>query len=127
MKFSDADKQSSLATVHELATLRHALTRMADEVRILLEQAERSAAAHDVPPSLIAKAAGVTKGRMTQLLARPGTNDLLGSQITKKAFNLVELPQDTLRSHKADFPGEMTFPPYPQPRKRTGRAESQQA
>ncbi|MGP4968775.1 hypothetical protein [Glutamicibacter sp. BW77] len=124
MKFSDADKQSALATVNELATLRHALTSMAEEVRILLEQAERSAAAHDVPPSLIAKAAGITKGRMTQLLARPGTNDLLGSQITKIAFNLVELPQDTLRAHKADFPGEMTFPPYPQPRKRTGRKES---
>ncbi|MGP5023384.1 hypothetical protein ACTXM3_18015 [Glutamicibacter arilaitensis] len=127
MEFTDEDKQSALATVHDLAKLRHALTSMAEDVRRLLEQAERSAAAHDVPPSLIAKAAGVTKGRMTQLLARPDTLDLIGVQIHKKAHQLTQYPQDALSAHKADFPGEMTFPPYPQPRKRTGRAENQPA
>lgn len=121
MEFSDDDQQARLATVYELAQLRHALSGMAEEVRVLLEQAERSAAAHQVAPHLIAMAAGVSRGRVTQLLSRPSDNDLLGSQLDKIRDKLVEYPQDALAEHKKSFPGEMTFPPYPEPRKRLAR------
>lgn len=111
-------KQNLLAVVVELATLRHALGSLEAEVRRLLEQAERNAAKGSVPPSLIAKAAGVTPGRITQLIARPDTDDLAPAQLSRRCSNLIGWPQDALTEHKKDFPGKMTYPPYPEPRNR---------
>lgn len=112
------EKQSLLAEVYELAALRHALGRLENEVRLLLEQAERNAARGGVPASLIAKAAGLTPGRITQILARPDDSDHSPEALHKIAYPIQEWPADALNRHRADFPGEMTPPPYPAPRTR---------
>lgn len=112
-------QQNLLAQVYELATLRHALGRLETEVRILLEQAERNAATGGVPPSLIAKASGLTPGRITQILAHPTDSDHSPHTLNKIAAPILEWPADALTRHRADFPGVMTFPPYPTPRART--------
>ena len=112
------EKQNLLAEVHDLASLRHALGRLENEVRLLLEQAERNAARGGVPASLIAKAAGLTPGRITQILARPDDADHSPEALHKIAYPIQEWPADALNRHRADFPGEMTFPPYPAPRTR---------
>lgn len=112
-------QQNLLAQVYELAALRHALRRLETEVRILLEQAERNAACGGAPPSLIAKASGLTPGRITQILARPTDSDHSPHALHKIAAPILGWPADALTRHRADFPGVMTFPPYPAPRART--------
>lgn len=118
MDAENETKQNLLAVVIELASLRHALGGLEDVTRRLLEQAERNAAKGGLPPSLIAKAAGVTPGRITQLLARPDVDDLSPAQLSRRAFDLTEWPQDALKDHRKSFAGEMTYPPYPEPRNR---------
>lgn len=113
------EKQNLLTEVHELAKLRHALGRLETEVRLLLEQAERNAAAGGLPPSLIAKAAGLTPGRITQILARPDDADHPPTQLHQIIYPILEWPGDAIDKHRADFPGEMTYPPYPEPRSRS--------
>lgn len=116
---NDYAQQNLLAQVHELAALKHALGQLETEVRILLEQAERNAATGGVPPSLIAKASGLTPGRITQILARPTDSDHSPHTLHKIAHPILAWPADALTRHRADFPGVMTFPPYPAPRTRT--------
>lgn len=113
------EKQSLLAEVYELAALRHALGRLETEVRLLLEQAERNAATGGLPPSLIAKAAGLTPGRITQILARPDDADLSPTQLHKVTYPILEWSADAIDKHRADFLGEMFYPPYPEPRSRS--------
>lgn len=112
-------KQNLLAEVFELALLRHNLGRLETEVRLLLEQAERNAAEGGLPPSLIAKAAGLTPGRITQILARPSAADHPPAALRKITAPILEWPADALRKHSGDFTGTMTYPPYPEPRNRT--------
>lgn len=112
------EKQNLLAEVYDLASLRHALGRLENEVRLLLEQAERNAARGGVPASLIAKAAGLTPGRITQILARPDDADHSPEALHKIAYPIQEWPADALTRYQADFPGNMTYPPYPAPRAR---------
>ena len=113
------EKQNLLAEVHELAALRHALGSLENEVRLMLEQAERNAARGEVPPSLIAKAAGLTPGRITQILARPSDADRTPTELRKLTYPVCEWPAEALKAHRADFLGEMTYPPYPAPRSRS--------
>ena len=86
------EKQNLLAEVHDLASLRHALGRLENEVRLLLEQAERNAARGGVPASLIAKAAGLTPGRITQILARPDDADHSPRRCTRSSIRFGNGP-----------------------------------
>lgn len=113
------NQQDLLAEVYELAALRHGLGRLETEVRLLLEQAERNAASGGIAPSLIAKATGLTPGRITQILARPNDADHTPTQLRKIASPVLERPADAIKHHQADFPGQMTYPPYPSPRARS--------
>jgi hypothetical protein len=105
--------QNLLAAVYELAKFTHELRNLATEARQLLEQAERNAVNGGLPPSLVAKAAGLTAGRITQILARPAENDLPPRALADRSYKILEWPADALKRHSASFSGEMTYPPYP--------------
>lgn len=111
--------QNLLSEVCELAQLRFTLHRLETEVRQLLEQAERNAASGGVPASLIAKAVGITPGRISQILARPSDADHSPAQLHKIAGPILEWPAEALAERQTEFPGRMTYPPYPAPRSRT--------
>lgn len=116
---SAADTQQNLlAEVHELARLRHTLHHLETDVRLLLEQAERNAAHGGIPASLIAKAAGLTPGRISQILARPSHADHTPAALHNISAPILEWPADALRARQEDFAGSMTYPPYPAPRSR---------
>lgn len=115
---SERRQHDLLAEVYELAQLRHALGRLEDDVRLMLEQAERNAAWGNVPPSLIARAAGVTPGRVTQVLGRSDEDDALPSDLRLTAIEIFEWMAEAVETRRADFPGLMTYPPYPAPRRK---------
>lgn len=110
---SAENPQNLLANVYELAKFIHELRNLATEARQLLEQAERNAVKGGLPPSLVAKAAGLTAGRVTQILARPGDHDLRPRALADRSYKILEWPTDALKRHSASFPGEMIYPPYP--------------
>lgn len=110
---SAKNPQNLLAMVCELAEFTHQLRNQAAEARQLLEQAERNAVSGGLPPSLVAKAAGLTSGQVAQILARPGDHDLPPHALAERSNKILGWPQDALKSHSASFQGKMTYPPYP--------------
>lgn len=118
MSTESADNpQTLLAEVYELAKFTHELRNLATEARQLLEQAERNAVKGGLPPSLVAKAAGLTAGRVTQIIARPDDHDLPSRALHARSSKLLERPEVALQRHSASFPGEMSDPPYPASRR----------
>jgi hypothetical protein len=107
----DADRQDALSDVVEMAELLHSLRGLTGEVEGLLADAMRIAHGAGVSQAVIADAAALTPGRVSQVIAageRPAS-----TEATHDRWHAIrEWPGDALRRHRSSFSGRMTFPPY---------------
>lgn len=102
------EQQNELANVVTAARMLHSLRALTAEVETLLAQAMVRADATGITKTVIAEAAGLTRGRVSQIVtatpSAPNPHDRL--------YKITEWPGDAIREHAADFAGTMTYPPY---------------
>lgn len=112
----DQTQQSALANTYELAQMLHKLRGLSSEVELLLSDAIRHAQTTGLTQSLIADAAGLTRGRVNQITKgnRPSQSLL---EVENRTSQIMQWPSDALRSHNEGFTGRMTMPPYPRRRR----------
>lgn len=104
-------KQDALADVIETARLVHELRGLAAEVEGLLAQAMVVAADEGLTKAIIAEAAGVTPGRVSQIVSATAVTST-GRALRDRIHKITNWPGDALGGHRATFAGRMTFPPY---------------
>jgi hypothetical protein len=114
----DEDWQSALTYVSDAAERLHQVRALERELVDLVGVATRSAVALGVPGQLVAKAAGVTPGRVSQIVAAPGEAD--AGDWRARVWEVTESPADALRRHWGGFAGVMTYPPYERRRSSVG-------
>lgn len=107
----DDERQNALADVHDMAELLHALRALEGEVEGLLGEAIRHAHGCGLSQVLIAEAAALTRGRVNQVV-KSGPMDLSPEQVSRRAHEVSEWPDDALRTHRGSFTGQMAMPPY---------------
>ncbi|MGO1409806.1 hypothetical protein [Microbacterium sp.] len=112
---TDADRQHRLTNVHRIAQHLHAVRAYTAELLQLLEEAEHAAASSGAARSLIAQAADVTPGRMTQILARPSDQHRSPALIDERVEELLRDMPPAISRHEASFAGTVPQPPYPRP------------
>ena len=106
----DEDLQSALAYVSDVAERLHEVRALERELVDLVSIATRSAVALGVPSRLVAKAAGVTPARVSQITAVKEEAD--PGDWHARVWEVTEYPADALRRHRGGFAGVMTYPPY---------------
>ncbi|NRI68755.1 hypothetical protein FEZ60_24860 [Rhodococcus sp. MS16] len=94
----------------ELARLLHAFRGLSDEVEALLADAMKIARSSGLSQALIAEAAALSPGRVSQVVKSDGA---VGprSQVHDRVWKISEWPGETLRPYAASFSGHMTMPP----------------
>ncbi|MGO1398933.1 hypothetical protein [Agrococcus casei] len=112
---TDEDRQNALADVIESARLLHALRQFAGELESLATDAIKIARAEGVPQTLIAEAAALSAGRVSQIV-NDGEPPAPRVEVSRRIYEMSEWPGDALRPHRAAFAGRMTYPPYPRRR-----------
>ncbi|KZL31388.1 hypothetical protein A3852_20800 [Rhodococcus qingshengii] len=117
---NDEDRQNALADVVELARLLHALRGLSDEVEALLADAMKIARSSGLSQALIAEAAALSPGRVSQIV-KSDEPEVSRSQVHDRVYKITEWPSDALRTYWASFPGRMTMPPYPRRRHASDR------
>lgn len=111
MQTHEAAQQDALADVYMAAAQLSALRALAAETEQLLASAMVSAVAGGITKTIIAEAAGLTRGRVSQIVGSSDVRSLTREQ-RARAHTIEEWPADVLREHRAAFAGKMTFPPY---------------
>ncbi len=106
----DEDRQSALAYVSDAAERLHEVRALERELVDLVSIATRSAVALGVPSRLVAKAAGVTPARVSQITAVREEAD--PGDWRARVWEVTDSPADALRRHRGGFAGVMTYPPY---------------
>ena len=109
---SDEAKQNALANVYELAATAHSLRALAGEVDRLLADSMKRAQQQGVSQVLISEAAALTRGRINQIVRDDSVPSQTADQLSRRAFEITNWPDEALRSHRSTFAGVMTFPPY---------------
>lgn len=107
MSQKEDNQQNALADVNTAARLLHQLRGLASEVEGLLASAMSTADSLGLTKSIVAEAAGVSRGRVSQIVA--ATPDPAPS---RRLYTISEWPGDALRGHLDGFLGHMTYPPY---------------
>lgn len=107
----DDDRQNALADVSELAQLLHALRGLSGEVETLLAEAMKVAHDRGLTQVLIADAAALSPGRVSQIV-KDGEVFMTRKQLSERVHALREWPGDALRPYRASFAGHMAMPPY---------------
>ncbi|NMM91663.1 hypothetical protein B2J88_46520 [Rhodococcus sp. SRB_17] len=107
----DDDRQNALADVVELARLLHAFRGLSDEVEALLVDAMKIARNSGLSQALIAEAAALSPGRVSQVVKSDGAV-VSRSHLNDRVRKIREWPGDALQPYRASFPGRMTMPPY---------------
>ena len=102
--------QSALASVSDTAERLHEVRALERELVDLVSIATRSAVALGVPSRLVAKAAGVTPARVSQITAVKEEAD--PGDWRARVWEVTDFPADALRRHRGGFAGVMTYPPY---------------
>lgn len=108
---SDEIKQNALADVVESARLLHALRQLAGELESLLADTIKIAQRDGVPQALIAEAAAISAGRVSQIV-NDGEPPAPSREVRRAIHQMSEWPGDALRPHRATYTGLMTYPPY---------------
>ncbi|KZF15180.1 hypothetical protein A2J01_32185 [Rhodococcus sp. EPR-134] len=111
MLVNDDDRQKALEDVEELARLLHALRGLSVEVEALLVDAMKIARSSGLSQALIAEAAALSPGRVSQVVKSEGAV-VSRSHLHDRVFNISEWPGEALHPYKASFTGRMTRPPY---------------
>lgn len=119
---NDDDRQNALADVSELAQMLHALRGLSGEVESLLADAMKVAHAVGLTQVLIADAAALSPGRVSQIV-KDGEVSTPWEQLSERVHTLREWPGDALRPYRASFAGHMAMPPYR--RRRSAGADGQ--
>lgn len=113
MTAADADQttQDRLADVYMAGSALHHVRGLAAELQVLFEDAQRNAYAEaQVSHSMLAEVSGLTRSRVTQILAElSGTRP---STLHARLHEIAEWPADALKNHSAGFTGQMLYPPY---------------
>lgn len=102
------EQQTHLADITTAARLIHQLRGLTSELEALLAQAMVHADAAHLTKTVIAEAAGVTRGRVSQIVTATPS----GSSPHHRIQDIAEWPGDALRPHVEGFSGTMTYPPY---------------
>lgn len=107
----DADRQNALGDVFEMAQLLHSRRGLTGEVERLLGDVMRIAHGSGVSQAVIADAAALTPGRVSQVVSA-GEGPALTEATHDRWHAIREWPGDALCRHRSSFSGRMTFPPY---------------
>jgi hypothetical protein len=94
-----------------MAKLLHALRGLTGEVEGLLAHAMWNAKHLGLSQAVIAEAAAVTPGRVSQVVSA-GQRPESAEVVWDRWQSIREWPGDALRRHRSSFTGRMTFPPY---------------
>ncbi len=115
---AEKTQQNLLANIYQVAQLRHAMRQLDQELVTLQANAMRNANLLGISAALIAKAAGLTPGRVSQVMADSPGEDRSPQELNDTTTQILEWPAEALKKYHQTFPGEMTYPPYPAPRKK---------
>ena len=107
----DEHRQNALADVIESARLLHALRELSAELETLLAGAIRTAHGEGLSQAIIAEAAALSPGRVSQIVSGSAVQTS-HKQLHDRIYKISEWPGDALRPYRASFTGRMTFPPY---------------
>ncbi|GAA3141973.1 hypothetical protein GCM10020255_018780 [Rhodococcus baikonurensis] len=91
MLVNDDDRQKALEDVEELARLLHALRGLSVEVEALLVDAMKIARSSGLSQALIAEAAALSPGRVSQVVKSEGAV-VSRSHLHDRVFNISEWP-----------------------------------
>ncbi len=116
----DSRRQDALASVYELAQMLYGLRGLAEEVEALLADAMKLAHGEGLSQAIIADAAALTRGRVSQVV-RSGDAIQSRTQLRDRTHQVCEWPGDALRPYRLRFSGRMTMPPYQRRRTTSGR------
>lgn len=108
---TDELRQNALADVVDSAQLLHALRGLSAELETLLADAIAVARDTGLSQAVIAEAAALSPGRVSQIVSR-GAGQASPKKLHDRVREISEWPGDALRSHRATFAGRMTYPPY---------------
>lgn len=111
------DQQNLLANIYEVAKMRHALQVLDKELVATQSTAMRNASLAGISAALIAKATGLTPGRVSQILGASSEEDRAPQELNAITTEILEWPLEALKKQQQTFLGKMTYPPYPAPRK----------
>lgn len=111
MKTSNEAQQDALADVYTAAAYLASLRALAAETEQLLASAMASAVDRGLTKAIVADAAGISRGRVSQIVSSSDVSPLTTAQ-RARAHTIEEWPADALREHRHAFTGSMTYPPY---------------
>lgn len=105
----DDATQNALMYVSDAARRLHEVRALEQELVDLVAVAARNAVSEGAPGRVVAQVAGVTPGRVSQIVSQADPVDVLDWRA--RIREIADSPADVLHSHAEGFAGVMTFPP----------------